>query len=368
MEYATYYTNDEIAPGYTCRTLGGSVKINRGDIYRAFGSISSVVGTGVFVGEDGTEREGNIVVKSASGFNGSLDDCYEALSYWKASGKKGAPSSPASFFRHAFMLEKKRELSTRVSASSNSMRKHLSGGWIEAFMSGYNYSRIYHYDINRAYLGAIGKGLPSRTYPYTPKMPGFVVLAKNVKGDDLPGFFQSKNGVIITSEDLDTFPIESFDVVTGVSFRDFDVNLNPTVYNCSELPPRLFKRITQAFWGVFAMRDPVEVEYRNGNSRLMHNYLQNVVWAQLIIRRVAAQVYKAAVGKNPVAVFVDSVLMEEPIAPDLIGEDPGTWKHVDTYDRGIYIVNPGMWHPLPFNPKTLPPVLWKKHMGYSSGR
>lgn len=359
-----FYTNDDISLKSPARTLGGIAVIRDGDIYRAFDKITTICGRAEFRGNDGSTWSGSASIKSAKGFSSDIDLAYQCLNIWRELGYKGAPTSPASFMREAFRRAKKNGvLNTRCYASANHFRGFLQGGWIESGYTGFVHSPVYHYDINRAYLSAISdKGLPSRLYPYQKGMSGFVVLAENIKGKNLPKLFGAKRG-LLTNEDLENFPIDSFDVISGVSFRDLDVNLNSVLYTLSDLPERAFKLLTQSYWGIFAMRNPVEVTYRRGSTRSLMNYFQNVCWAQIIIRRVMGALYRRAIECDAFSVFVDSMLCTKELDPGYVGSDPGQFKLVDYYERGVYIGNPGLWNPLPFNPRSVDRSCWARHAG-----
>lgn len=362
-----FYTPQDIAINSWCETIGGRARAIKGDVYTAFGKITSIYGECEFQDRAGGCIKLRGTIKSASGFDNDLMKCYRALAEWRNLGYKGAPSSPAGFFRNAFRGQKRNaEIISRCYASANSIRSYMQGGWIEcAVETPYVYGKVFHYDINRAYQSTITAGLPSRLFPYQKGMDGFCVLAENIKGDNLPNFLRQPRA-IITSEDIEVMGISSFDPLIGVSYRDLDINLNNTMYQLSSIEEGLFKRVGQSFWGIFAMREPIEVEYRTGSERKMFNYSQNVVWAQLIIRRVVHEVYRKVEMLGAFSVFVDSILCHEEMPAEFVGEDPGQWKHVDTYPRGIYIENAGAWNPLPFNPRTVERSKWKKHAGTRS--
>ena len=313
-------------------------------------------------------------LKSAKGFNNDLDLCSKALEDWNRLKFSGNPSSSASFFRAMYERMRRRgDFFAHCTYSANmQFDGKLTGGWIEAKKEGFHIGKIYHYDINQAYLNAALRGLPSRVFPLYSSAcsSGYIVIGKirnAKKRPDIPKFLREREIVAVTSEELDTYGLQVFDVERGVSFDDMEVNISPILFELAgQIDPKVFKRCTQSFWGVFAGTDGVDVEYYSGDERKLWNRRRNSAWATLITRRVAMDVWRAMRDYGGIACYIDSILCENEMPT---GTDTGDWKKVEEYTYGVYIKTAGLWCGIREN-KTIPKDFskWTKHSGYSDGR
>lgn len=349
-----------------------------GQLFKTEESVTSFYGNcDIIDAETGESKQDKCVIKSARGFGNSVVLAYDALKEWRELGFRGAPYSCASFTREMFMRHKRAgKIKSRCVASANNMlRPYFTGGWVESTARGYCFDPIYHYDINSAYMHAASLGLPARLYPYTgnPDSMGYVaVMEIEGKTDHLPNFlskFDDDNGILVTSEDVKRYNLRGR-ILWGVEYFDLDVDVLPILEDLSHLPRSIFKRCTQSFWGMFASFSGVDIEdYETGEERKLWNRNQNIVWASLIVRRVAGIVYDAMVDFNGVSCYVDSVLTEKPLSGSMIGSEVGQWKLEGVYEKGILIDAAGVWHPLPFVSKAeiTNKRRWKKHAGTYNG-
>lgn len=302
------------------------------------------------------------VYKSLRGFQ-SEHDAYQCLEHWRRRGWTGSPASPASFFRRQLLrMHKLGHVRFRCVASPNHLLKsHFRGGWIEAMKLGTCRGRHYHYDLRNAYLWSALQGLPRTLRPYQPGDRNFVAIMDHIEGDNLPNRFERMRRALVTSEDLQVYPMEG-QIIGGVSFDDLDVNLSPVLYELADLPGNAFKSLSQSFWGCFASYRPISVRYYEGGqelrTRYMYNRLQNLTWATLIINRVAARVWQQA-QRGAVLVFIDSVVTPHPVRT---GDQPGDWRHVETFDKGLYVRAPGVFDALPLL-RRHDLRSWYKHCG-----
>lgn len=364
-----FYTTDDISG--VCRISSGiTAKALSGASYSAEGHQTSHYGKFRFTHENGETEDFMAVVKNADGFNNSLATAYEALDHWKRRGYKGSPYSAASFARAEFeKLKRQKKMKNRVCASVNNiLRDKFTGAWIEATCRGYVLDEVYHYDINSAYLAAALKGLPAAYYPYTGKGDplGYVVeMLIESSEKELPNFLERPGTHILTSEEIEYYGIRGF-VFKGVQYHDLSINLADVLYELTDLPPDLFKRCTQAFWGMFASTSGIDVEYMSDSeNRKMWNRRQNIGWAALITRRVAMEVHRIFVRYGGFQCFVDSVLCTREIPEEEINSDTGGWKLVDKYKYGVYLKAPGVWDALESRgaKPNADPSNWKKHSG-----
>jgi len=368
-----FYTTGDIPDATSIGPDSIAVPVS-GKKYQAPGNATTFRGDALIIerrGQAASVRVEKCSVKSAKGFGDNLPLANMALSEWRNRGFSGAPYSCASFCREAFVrLKRKKEIVSRCNASANNMlRPFFSGGWIETTYRGYVYNPVYHYDINSAYLSAALKGLPSRLYPYNgdKKALGYVVVLElKSKKKNAPNFL-NYDIVLATKDDVEMYGLKGT-VLSGVQFYDLDVNLSGVLFELADLPYTIFKRCTQSFWGMYASHSGLDVlDIETGEGRHMHNRFQNICWAALIVRRVAGEVWNAMTKYRGVSCFVDSVLTEDPLPTELIGDDTGQWKIVGEYKKGVYIEAAGVWNSLPFRKKSdiNNKKVWNKHAGFS---
>lgn len=368
-----FYTIDD--PAFKSR-LGNDLYAEpiNGRVYRANEKVTSFYGD-VKLSRGGEEVERlKASIKSASGFGNNLPLAYQALDEWRRRKYGGSPFSCASFVRAQFNRKKAmKEFQSRCNASVNNvLRPHFTGGWQEARCRGYIYEPVYLYDINSAYMHAASMGLPKSLYPYTGKNNplGYVVIVEPTKlPRNMPEFFYNqfkyKGKILLTSEEQEYYNIDGR-VVGGCQYYNLDVNLLEILYDICELPPQIFKRCTQSFWGMFASGEGVDVETLDNKSQWkLYNRNQNYAWASLILRRVVTQVHELMVKLDGISCFVDSVLTTKKISPELFGDDVGKWKESAYYPKGVYIESPGVYNALPFKTRSHFKLkkTWTKHAG-----
>ena len=328
-------------------------------------------GTYFFSGDKVTTKtHKGITTKSAAGFNNSVVIARECLDYWRSLGFSGAPYSPASFWREVWNREKRRgNLSTKTNASVNNMfRDYLAGGWIETRKKGACIGRHYQYDINKAYLWAGGLGLPRRFFPYQKGDKNYVVLMEmKTAKEDLPNRFSYYPRTIVTNEDVEYYGITG-KVIHGVSFKDYSLNPNELLFELTDMEEGSFKRLTQSYWGVWAMGKPIRCQSISAgldvkNEWYLKNRLQNIVYASIIINRVVRKVH-SVMKEGGVSCFVDSVITPNELytTDEIVG-----WKLEHTFDRGVYILAPGVLHEYP-EMRTTKINHWLKHAGYQNAR
>lgn len=315
--------------------------------------------------------DGRAVIKSAKAF-GSVEAAYECLDAWRRLGFRGAPASPAAFFREMLgKMHREGRIKYRCIASVNNLlRRDLAGGWIEAFFRGEIKRPVYEYDLNRAYFAAQMPGVPGRLRPYVRGDRHFVALCRAVSGDFVPSPMLPRHSgrVVVTSEAIERLGLK-VDIIDAVSYDALDVNLMPVYYELIDyLPARMFKRCQQAGWGVFVGGRGIVAERRvwdgkrKGTLRCIkrwqvQNRAQNMVWAALIMQRVTCQLAEAVATYGGLSVYIDSVLTTERIPT---GDMPGEWKLEDEMPRGAYIRAPKFYDSLPAKPDLF---AWKKHAG-----
>lgn len=373
---------------YTSKTPDGECPVGLdlvaepvdGNLYIADGRVKSFHGSvNIICKKTGVVSTDRATLKSAEGFGNNIERAYTALNHWRKLGYRGSPASMASFTREKFRHKKnKGEIVSRCNASANNiLRPYFTGGWIETpeESKGSVHAKVYHYDINKAYLSAAGGGLPSRLDPFNgdPAALGYVALMR-IKGDvsHLPNFLQpflNDDLTLVTSEDVKAYNLKGT-IVKGVQYYDLDVDLLPVISELEPaLPYDLWKKCTQTFWGMFCSSSGLDiVDYETKTERKLWNRNQNIAWASIIVRRVAKMVYDAWVNYDGISCFVDSVFTLSPLPESLVGEGVGKWKLEGEYDKGIYLAGSGVWHPLPFNSRRhfLDKSLWKKHSGFQA--
>jgi len=329
-------------------------------------------------GQVSTRIEGDLVTKSADPF-GSVRAAYECLEVWKQLGYSGYPSSPASFFREAFLQAKKEgRITSRVVASLNHLlAAHFDGMWIDANQTGALSGTWHHYDLNSAFLWAgLSGNLPARCVPYDGHERWVGVM--DVRGSDrmLPAPM-GWGRAVVTSRDVEFYGIEG-DVKVAFGLSDWTVDLWEALRPLQELPEEAFKTVTQAYWGTFAMRRKVVGAKYEGGKQVktweIGNRVQNLAWAAIITHRIMRKVWSAAREQEAV-VYVDSVLIPHELDT---GTRIGAWKKEGTYPGGVFVAAPGQWTDMqvirgydsdPNGPTYgyLVTPEWTRHAGVSAG-
>mgnify|MGYP001283799170 CR=1 FL=1 len=314
-----------------------------------------------------TVKSDGALFKSATPF-GSVDEAYECLYIWKQLGYKGAPSSPASFFRKTlFQMKNEGKVRFRPRAFANRLAggTYLRAGWQEA-APGFWRRKVYHYDINKAYYWAGRQGLPIDLKPYQPgDRPAVVCMDVRGARAELPRLFDRER-LLVTTEDIDLYGLEGR-VIDGVTWSTEDAVLDPVFDRLKKiLPPYSYKVCTQSYWGMFAVQKPVVMESYKDDRRVrttkLPMYGQHMPWAVVIVNRIVRKVYRAWIAHRAIRCFVDSVLCLDPMDT---GDKPGQWSLEGEYPKGVYIESPGTWTELP-RPRNY--LEWTKHAGISSDR
>lgn len=376
MASNTYYTTGR--PDSEC-PIGEDIIAEpiKGNMYLMNGKTKSFHGSIMITHKKtGVVSTETATLKCADGFGYNIEEAYSALNCWKDMGYRGSPASAASFTREKYReLKRKKLINARCNASANNMiRDYFTGGWIETSVKGHFFQPVYHYDINKAYMHAASMGLPSALYPYNgdPDAIGYVVLLEpTVDISNLPNFlspFMDDKLILVTNEDVETYKLKGR-VVRGVQYYDLDVNLRPILDDLKkDLPESLWKKCTQTFWGMFASVSGLDVVgFDTRTDHKLWNRNQNIVWASLIIRRVAAKVYNAWIEYDGVSCFVDSLICTKKMNEKDIGTEIGQWKLEGEHKKGAYFEGAGVWHPLPFQRKSdfYNRSKWHKHSGHS---
>jgi transcription antitermination factor NusG len=238
---------------------------------------------------------------------------------------------------------------------------------------------VYQYDIKKAYYWAGSLGLPRIVKNYKAGDKNFICIFENLEiPENAPNTFERKY-VIATNEDIETYNLKGR-ILKAYKLEDFTFYPNEFIEdNYSDLPKKIFKRLTQAYWGIYANGSVLERvimkdsgKLKNGKKIIkpekiimMPNRFQNYIYSSIIINRVIRRLYSFVKKTTPISVFVDSVLCEKPIQT---GEKVGDMVLKDYFKGGILIKSSGLWTPLQDLPKdTFDYRHYYKHAGYKRG-
>lgn len=304
------------------------------------------------------------VTKDATPF-GSVGRAAECYDVWRSLGLRGAPASPASFWRE--YARRHRVVPPINGTINNVLRQGFYPSWIECAAFGSVTGQWHHYDLNSAYLwGGIDRPLPERYRPYRPGDKDAIMLVQGWPNDwELPSPLR-KERALITSDCIERYGLDIRGrVIEGVQIvsRSWAVRDQLTDLMCA-LPPDASKRLSQSYWGVWAAQsEPERLIIRGGRvvkRTALPARFQHLPMAALITRAVQSKVYEAAMP-DAISVYVDSVLVPRTLATS---GQPGGWHHVSSFPRGVEIRAPGVLHDLATAHRTRMSD-WYRHAGYA---
>jgi hypothetical protein len=169
---------------------------------------------------------------------------------------------------------------------------------------------------------------------------------------------------IVTGEDIEYFGLWG-SIIQAVTVAKRDNFVPEIMYQLSDLPPVAFKRLSQAYWGAWCGSTGLRcVHIKNGElvkEWTLPSIGTNLPIAVTLIQQVTRRVHGAMVNGG-ILCYIDSVLIPYQLRT---GEDPGEWKHLQSFDKGIYVKAAGCWDSLP-DARTQDVSLWYRHSGWTA--
>lgn len=320
-----------------------------------------------------TLRAGNDYIKGLHGFQGDLSLALELFDIWRGLGIKGAPSGPHSFFKALCPIYKP------PVHINGFIDKHFHGAWIERLKDATHYSgEIFYYDMKSAYLWAgITQAFPRRYMPYEKgdtHYCGLMNIDPDSIQDHTPHYFK-RNPALVTYQDVKYYGFKG-KILWAIAWRPKHTFMFHDIFSRLDaiLPPEAFKMLSQAYWGMWACRTPVErVKYTSGEpvrrkhkgkmvkSIEMKPNLTNLVYATLLINAVIRRCHQYSY--DAILISTDAILTQQEI-PE--GDRIGDWRLKDYGSNGAEVKAPTVWT-LANDSGDIPEDLgqWSRHSGIS---
>lgn len=245
--------------------------------------------------------------------------------------------------------------SPRVYHSQNeSFARLVVGGWEEAKFKGVHQTPLRRYDLNRAYLWSLSRGLPDpRTYRPSRVIDSAlhglyaVSLAAPMPGAPYP-FNVPRSCYLAGSWEIDAYALPVSEVHAGMTWER-DLDTLRMVDLIESLP--YSKAVARAFWGRWASAVPVECVTKTRSWQLMNPVL-HACWAHWIVSGVKLKMWEPS--KAALHVFVDSIITTEQLDT---GDKAGEWREDASFPKGLEIYGPGIYR----EPNA---DRWLKHAGH----
>lgn len=270
----------------------------------------------------------------------------------------GCPSGHGDIYRRKY-----RDRWLRPSLTAY-LRGRVAGAWEQALEFGDVPGRVIQYDQRSAYAWAAARGLPAITSFRPIRRAAYGERAIYDAEFVLPGrhsvypppFRAGLQRGLISGEEAEAFDAEIRSIQWGVTW-DSEVRMDARVDWIQSTFPQCQKRILRAFWGAWIATEPIVIEWPQvGISRAMKLPYLNPIWGYLTISRVKLHQWRAAIAHGGVRVYVDSVMVREPIDES---EGLGGWRREAEWPTGIRIEGAARI-------KDLATKVWIKHSGIST--